>query len=104
MVASVEPPAIVIRGAGPLLREVCAGAEEEGVPVTVEPGTGDATTSAHRAALASALEVGIGIEGDEIVVHHASLPRDHPAEVTGDGRRAGRTAARIVKVLPLRDL
>jgi hypothetical protein len=84
-----------------VLREVCAGAEEEGVPVRVEQGSGAAITMAHKAALASALEVGIGIAGDEIVVHHASLPPDHPAARTTNARSAGRTAARIVKILPL---
>jgi len=100
----VEPPAIVVRGAvgAGVLRLVCAGAEEEGVPVTVEPGEGDPVALAHAAALASPLEVGIGVGTDGMaVVHHASLRPDRPVERSTDARRAGRTAARIVKILPL---
>jgi hypothetical protein len=101
------------------LREVCAGAEEEGVPTVVAPvgeapagsdaaAGGDATALAHAAALASRLDVGIGLDaGGMAVVHHAKLPARSPAATTGPGaappdwRRAGRTAARVVKGLPL---
>ena len=108
-----EPPTIVVRhgGApGPVLREVCAGAEEEGVPTRVEPsGTpADAPALAHAAALASPLEVGVGIDADgAVAVHHASLPPGAPALALPSGgdppgwRRAGAVAARIVTGLPI---
>jgi hypothetical protein len=109
----LEPPTIVVRHGGahrPELREVCAGAEEEGVPTRVEPsGTpADAAVLAHAAALASPLEVGVGIDADgAVAVHHASLPPGTPALALPAGgdppgwRRAGAVAARIVTGLPI---
>lgn len=109
----LEPPVIVVRHGGAsaaVLREVCAGAEEEGVPTRVE----DAATPdgpavlAHTAALASPLEVGVGIDADgAVAVHHASLPPGTPALAVASGgdppgwRRAGAVAARIVTGLPI---
>lgn len=108
-----EKPAIVLRHHGApdpaVLRQVCAGAEEEGVPIRDEtrPASG-ATALAHGAALASVLEVGIGIGADgTVAVHHASLPEADPVvrvpsrASAAELRVAGRTAARIVKTLPL---
>ena len=108
-----EKPAIVLRhDGGPdpsVLRQVCAGAEEEGVPIRAETGRGRAAAAmAHGAALASVLEVGVGIGADGVVaVHHASLPETDPVvrvpcrASAAELRVAGRTAARIVKTLPL---
>ncbi|MCE0765207.1 glycerol dehydratase reactivase beta/small subunit family protein [Pseudonocardia kujensis] len=108
-----EKPAIVLRHTGyvdpAVLREVCAGAEEEGVPTRVEQVRDtDLLALAHAAALESSLETGIGIDGSgAVAVHHASLPADEPVQRVEAGsprpdlRIAGRTAARIVKVLPL---
>ncbi|MFR9800676.1 glycerol dehydratase reactivase beta/small subunit family protein [Pseudonocardia sp. RS010] len=108
-----EKPVIVLRYAGSpdpaVLREVCAGAEEEGVPTRVEEGRAtDLLTLAHGAALESPLETGVGIDASGgVVVHHASLPPEEPVQRVEAGsprpdlRIAGRTAARIVKVLPL---
>jgi hypothetical protein len=113
---AVERPSVVIYrhpGASPaVLHEVCAGAEEEGVPTRVEPvgdaDGRDAPALAHPAALDSRLEVGVGIDaGGVIAVHHAKLPPAAPAHVTSptagppDWRRAGQVAARIVTGLPI---
>lgn len=94
-----------------VLREVCAGAEEEGVPtevVDVPDQPEDAVGLAREAARASQLEVGIGVDAaGAVAVHHGKLPADRPATTTGpdagpqDWRRAGRTAARVVTGLPL---
>jgi Dehydratase medium subunit len=112
----VERPSVVIyrHPGAPLaaLHEVCAGAEEEGVPTRVEPvgdeDGRDAAALAHPAALDSKLEVGVGIDaGGVIAVHHAKLPPEAPAHVTSpapgplDWRRAGRVSARIVTGLPI---
>lgn len=108
----VEPPALVLRhGPGApaeVLREVSAGAEEEGVPLRTRPGSGGgAVELAHAAAGESRLAVGVGVTADgEVAVHHAQLPADRPAlHVLGgtapDWRRAGRVAARVVTGLPL---
>jgi hypothetical protein len=112
-----ERPAVLVyhhRSAPlPALREVCAGAEEEGVPTdVVEVADGgdvpDAITLAHAAARASRLEVGIGIDRSGVAaVHHGKLPERSPATSTGpdasppEWRRAGRVGARVVKGLPL---
>jgi Dehydratase medium subunit len=110
-----EPPVIVVRHAAApaaAVREVQAGAEEEGVPTRVETvSTGGRAASialARSAALASPLQVGVGIDATgDVAVHHASLPPHTPAlAVTAGGgplqwRRAGAVAARIVTGLPI---
>ncbi len=115
----VERPAVLLHApAGApaeAVREISAGAEEEGVPLrreaTGEPdgtsGTGE-TVLAYAAAQGSRLEVGIGLAvSGAVAVQHAKLPADRPAARWGrdagaaDWRRAGRTAARIVTGLPL---
>lgn len=124
-----DRPAVLVRHApsvpADVLRQVCAGIEEEGVLHDVAPvHTVDeevyasvlAESLAHGAALQSRLDTGIGIDGDGgIVVHHAKLPVHHPAyaeqrpnrNASADphapphGRRAGTAAARLVTGLPL---
>ncbi|WP_224390550.1 glycerol dehydratase reactivase beta/small subunit family protein [Pseudonocardia sp. ICBG1293] len=126
-----EPPSVVVRhhpGApAAVLREVLAGAEEEGVPVEAwpdpttvggPPGDAGAVALAFRAAQRSRLDVGVGVdEGGTVVVHHAKLPAERPARTDpapdpaqhgpggpGEpphGRRSGAAAARIVTGLPL---
>lgn len=120
-----EPPSVVVGyhpdTPDPVLREVLAGAEEEGVPVTTwpDPDGGGVVALAHRAAQRSRLDVGAGVGADgSVVVHHTKLPADRPAftepapdpaapagpEPAGGrphGRRSGAAAARIVTGLPL---
>jgi hypothetical protein len=107
-------PAVVVRYAGghpEVLRQVCAGLEEEGVPARVEPATDPpgCVALAHAAARASPLETGIGIDAaGAVAVHHAALPRTAPVRVLRAGaaaaehRLAGGAAARVVTVQPLR--
>ena len=94
----------------PVLRQVCAGAEEEGVPTDVVDvrSPDDATALAHAAAGESRLGVGIGLDAaGAAAVHHGTLPERTPVATTpaqappSDWRRAGRIAARVVKHLPL---
>lgn len=107
-------PAVLVyrnpRAPAPVLRQVCAGVEEEGVPTEVVdvPGPDDATTLAHAAARESRLGVGIGLDAaGAAAVHHGTLPEPTPVTATpaaaaaADWRRAGRIAARVVKHLPL---
>ena len=108
-----RPAVLVYRHPGapaPVLREVCAGVEEEGVPTDVVdvPGPDDATALAHAAAGESRLGVGIGLDAaGAAAVHHGTLPERTPVATTPAGalpsewRRVGRTAARVVKHLPL---
>ena len=108
-----RPAVLVYRHPGapaPVLRQVRAGAEEEGVPTDVVdvPGPDDATALAHAAAGESRLGVGIGLDAaGAAAVHHGTLPERTPVAATpaeaapSDWRRAGRIAARVVKHLPL---
>lgn len=108
-----RPAVLVYRHPGApaaVLRQVCAGAEEEGVPtdVTEVPRPDDATALAHAAAGESRLGVGIGLDAaGAAVVHHGTLPERTPVVATPaqahppDWRRVGRIAARVVKHLPL---
>jgi hypothetical protein len=108
-----RPAVLVYRHPGapaPVLRQVCAGVEEEGVPTDVVdvPGPDDATALGHAAAGESPLGVGIGLDASgAAVVHHGTLPERMPVTATSaraapsDWRRAGRIAARVVKHLPL---
>ncbi len=108
----MEKPAIVLHHArcapAAVLREVAAGAEEEGVPLRVQAVSGDGEVElGHTAALDSRLSVGVGVSAaGGVAVHHAQLPADRPALSVPDGeapdwRRAGRVAARVVTGLPL---
>ncbi|WP_028937240.1 glycerol dehydratase reactivase beta/small subunit family protein [Pseudonocardia spinosispora] len=107
----MRPPTILVLDAGApsaLLREVCAGAEEQGVPVSVTDAAGDATQLAFAAAGRSRLQVGIGLSGDgTVAVHHATLPEDSPPlclprdAQAAEWRLAGQLAARMVTRLPL---
>jgi hypothetical protein len=112
----VEIPSVVVLRAAEagaqVLREVCAGLEEEGVPTRVVVPSGDSDTDsetvllAHEAAQVSRLDVGVALGVEAVVVHHAKLPERSPAQVvpaeagTAGWRGAGRSAARIVKGLP----
>ena len=106
-----QSPAVVVLHSGDpacadCLREIDAGMEEEGVPVRVRES--DLTTArelAHAAALASNLDVGIGVDADgAICVHHAKLPRDSPALVgaADTARTMGHNAARLVSGIPFK--
>ncbi|MCW2583140.1 MAG: pduD [Klenkia sp.] len=108
----VERPSVVLHhapdAAPAVLREIAAGAEEEGVPLRVVAAAGGgAVALAAAAAQASRLSVGVGVTAAAVVVHHAQLPADRPAlQVAAGGdrvdwRRAGRVAARVVTGLPL---
>jgi len=109
------PPAVLVAAhddAPPgVVREVCAGAEEQGVPTALlDPPGGDAGTAddaGRHAAGESRLEVGVGIDAaGGVVVRHALVPDAVLALDAGssatDLRVLGGDAARIVAGLPLR--
>jgi Dehydratase medium subunit len=117
MTGTDERPAVLVYrhpdAPAPVLREICAGAEEEGVPTDVvelsdRQDSRDATALAHAAAQASRLDVGVGLDASgAAAVHHGKLPATVPATSTALGagppewRRTGHIAARVVKGLPL---
>jgi hypothetical protein len=90
------------------LRELLCGAEEEGVPCAVEvSGEGGAVALAYRAAEASVLGVGLGLDGTGMAaVHYNKLPAEKPLftlnyRLDGDKLRGlAANAARLVKGMP----
>jgi hypothetical protein len=100
-VADDAPPAVV--------RELCAGAEEQGIPTAILGSARDADAAGRHAASESRLEVGVGVGSDgAVVVRHALVPDailTAPAGTSAaDLRLLGADAARIVAGLPLRML
>jgi hypothetical protein len=96
------------RGQRECLREIGAGMEEEGVPYRTETASeGRACELAFAAALASPLDVGVGVDGEgNICVHHAKLPPDAPALAgpASSGRVMGHNAARLVTGIPFKNV
>ena len=113
----VKKPTIIIytRNADEsLLREVCAGIEEESVLFELVPmSTGEAGRLSAEAAEASMLGAGIGICGREISLHirgmnvhtgtdeKTSLFHYHAPDAE-TARNLGASSARVIKKKPLR--
>lgn len=89
-----------------LLREVCAGIEEEGIFLEVtEKGLSDIELLTYEAAGDSMLGSGIGICGNKVGFQVKGLARgtfisyyDNPT--SSEGRNLGKNSARAVKKLP----
>lgn len=92
------------------LRQLTYGMEEEGIPW--EQGTRermDALAMAWEGAQASRLEVGVGLDRQNVVLHYSKLGQDQPlyrvpARAADQVRILGANAARLVKKLPLKPL
>lgn len=90
-------------------KELLYGLEEEGIPWENDTKAGDALPLAWEAAQASRLGVGVGMDGQSIVLHFNKLDREQPlyripARSLGLARVLGANAARLVKKLPLKPL
>lgn len=92
-------------------QEIVWGLEEEGVPCLIEVGEGDADELGLEAARRSSLEVGVGLDDTgRVTVYHRGLRRRNPVYASNvrlrpeTARLAGVNAARLVKVLPLKDV
>ncbi|EPH06076.1 hypothetical protein HMPREF1531_00724 [Propionibacterium sp. oral taxon 192 str. F0372] len=92
----------------PRLRDLVLGIEEEAVPVFVEvTSDGDAAHLAHQASVQATLEIGIGVDTQDIAVTTSKLPDGAPYLITGlnlsaaNDRNIGANAARLVKRNPL---
>lgn len=108
-----EKPVVNIWVVPPLPEEIIKpifwGLEEEGIPVRMDhKENGSTVTLAKAAANDSMLNVGIGINKNEVVLHHRDLPSRDPLFVLGPEemnrsnlRRLGANAARLVKGNPL---
>ena len=90
------------------LRQLQYGMEEEGIPWEAEVGTEEALTLAWEAAQNSRLDVGVGLDRDELILQYAKLDRSKPlfriSANSGEEavRALGANAARLVKKLPLK--
>ena len=90
-----------------LIREICAGIEEEGLLYRCAENTGaDALHMAMEAAKEATIGVGIGVAGARAVLMHESLEPEKPLFVLEDGdrekaRSLGKNAARFIKKMPL---
>ena len=90
-------------------KELLYGLEEEGIPWENDTKAGGALPQAWEAAQASRLGVGVGMDGQSIVLHFNKLDREQPlyripARSLGLARVLGANAARLVKKLPLKPL
>ncbi|HWQ78601.1 MAG TPA: glycerol dehydratase reactivase beta/small subunit family protein [Anaerovoracaceae bacterium] len=110
------PSIIILKSGGSAAAEleekVCRGIEEEGIPFEIKADPErSAAKLAHKAALASRLNVGVGIGADHTVaVHYSQLDEETPV-FTESGDSAGFdftalgvNAARLVKGLPFKDI
>lgn len=92
------------------LRQLQYGMEEEGIPWEAEAGAGDALSLAWEAAQGSRLEVGIGLDEQDLILHYSKLERAQPLfrisirSGREQIRALGANAARLVKKLPLKAL
>ena len=91
-----------------LLRQLCAGIEEEGVlyDVITQP-SGDASALAASASGVSMLGSGVGLVGRSLALHIKGMTTRSPLlgyiEATEqEARELGANAARVIKKLPLR--
>lgn len=108
-----EKPAVLIYWTPPkpeaMIDAILWGLEEEGIPARLhQKQNGPATALAKDAANSSMLNVGIGMNGTEVVLHHRDLPLEEPLFTLGAEqlfppklRLLGANAARLVKVNPL---
>jgi hypothetical protein len=99
-VRDASPPAVVALLAADAARTgLSAAFEEEGVPLRIEHGVGDALALARIAASASELGLGIGADEERLALVLAAAPGrvylvSVPADARGFGHRAARLAAR----------
>ena len=83
-------------------RDLAAGFEEEGVPLSCEAAAGDVLTLAREAARRSALGLGVGGDAERLLLVLAAAPgRPYLDGVPGSARAFGKAAARIAARRPL---
>lgn len=106
-----KKPTILIYTARPdaaLLREICAGIEEEGVLYEVVPATvGEASVLASAASDASMLGSGLALCERTIALHIKGMARGRSVltyenATAVQARDAGANSARVIKKLPFK--
>ena len=108
----VNRPEVVIyvnEGDMDLLKEVCAGIEEEGVLFRVQDHEGDLDVLAYEAAGESMLGSGIGICGKRLAMQMAHLEKGRNVFELNEPafwqcRNLGANSARAVKRLPFKEV
>lgn len=93
-----------------LIKEICAGMEEEGVPFEIMEYTDSKVdTLCYEASKTSVLGVGIGVINQQVAISMSPLPKgknlfqiDHPTLI--QGRLLGMNAARAVKRMPFKPI
>lgn len=106
----VKKPAVMIYTNHPeegLLREVCAGIEEEGVLCQIQEMSGDVRELAFLAAKDSILGTGIGIQGTLLAMQMQRIPKERPvfeldSPQAWQCRNLGMNSARAVKKQPFK--
>ncbi len=106
----VNKPSIIIYCREPdedLLREVCAGIEEEGVLYRVLSLEGDVDELAYAAAKESMLGAGIGMTGNRLAMQMQRLPKGKNvfelcAPSFWQCRNLGANSARAIKKMPFK--
>ena len=106
----VNKPAIIIYTNEPdedLLREGCAGIEEEGVLYQVSSHEGDLDTLAFEAAKESMLGSGVGITGARLAMQMERLPKGRNVFELNmprfwQCRNLGANSARAIKKMPFK--
>lgn len=106
-----KKPTIMIYTARPdaaLLREICAGIEEEGVLFEITAAiAGEATVLAAAASEASVLGIGVALCGNTIALHIKGMERGRSVlrydnATQTQARDAGANSARVIKRLPFK--
>lgn len=94
-----------------ILREILAGIEEEGLLAEViNSKSSDYLNETHNVSRLSKLGIGMGIYGNRVILHYTKLRENNPVKdaiISGSdlkvARNIGNNAARLYKVMPLKD-
>lgn len=96
----------------PLLKEILAGIEEEGIPFEIKKiGKSDMLKSVYTAAKQSTIGIALGVVNNNLILHYNKLKEEDPIynfklhpQDKEKARIIGCNAARLYKVMPLKKL
>ena len=95
-----------------ILKQLLAGIEEEGIPYEVNTvNCLELFKITHKAALYSRMGVGVGINGNRVMLHYSKLKSDKPIfdvnlnrYIKETARSIGNNAARLYKIMPFKNI